>query len=64
VNLKPFAFWKGEILSLSLVLGLSLVGASPLWAHHPAGFAYVTNGGANSVLELPRFDGQFIVFAS
>jgi 6-phosphogluconolactonase len=49
VNLKPFAFWKGEILSLSLVLGLSLVGASPLWAHHPAGFAYVTNGGANSV---------------
>ena len=41
MNLKPFAFWKGEILSLSLVLGLSLVGASPLWAHHTAGFAYV-----------------------
>jgi 6-phosphogluconolactonase len=41
VNLKPFRFWKGEILSLGLVLSVSLIGAGPLWAHHTAGFAYV-----------------------
>jgi 6-phosphogluconolactonase len=46
VNLKPFRFWKGEIISLSLVLSLSLVGAGPLWAQ-TAGFAYVTNAGSS-----------------
>ena len=53
MNLKrlrvPFRLWKGEILSLRVVLCLFLVGASPLWAHHTADFAYVTNGGANSI---------------
>jgi 6-phosphogluconolactonase len=48
VNLKPFRFWKGEILSLGLLLSLSWAGATPLWAD-TASFAYVTNGGANSV---------------
>jgi 6-phosphogluconolactonase (cycloisomerase 2 family) len=50
MNLRPFRFWKGEILSLSLILSLCLVGASPLWARdHTAGFTYVTNAGANSI---------------
>ena len=48
MNLKPFRLWKGEILSLGLLLSLSWAGATPLWAD-TARFAYVTNGGANSV---------------
>ena len=42
MNLKPSRFWKGKILSLSLILSLSVVGASPLCAQ-TAGFAYVAN---------------------
>jgi 6-phosphogluconolactonase (cycloisomerase 2 family) len=49
MNLKPFRFWKGKILSLSLILSLALVGASPLWAQ-TAGFAYVaTNSSATGI---------------
>jgi 6-phosphogluconolactonase (cycloisomerase 2 family) len=47
VNLKPFRFWKGEILS-SLMLGVGLVGASPLCAQ-TAGFAYVVNNSAAGI---------------
>ena len=48
MNLKPFRFWKVDILFLGLILGLSLVGASPICAQ-TAGFTYVTNGGSNDV---------------
>ena len=48
MNLKPFRFWKGKILSLSLILSLALVGASPLWAQ-TAGFAYAANNASNDV---------------
>jgi 6-phosphogluconolactonase len=48
VNLNPFRFWKGEILSLSLVLSLCLAGADPLGAQ-TAGFAYVTNGAEDTI---------------
>jgi 6-phosphogluconolactonase len=43
----PFVFWKGKILS-SLMLGVSLVGASPLCAQ-TAGFAYVVNNSAAGI---------------
>jgi len=52
MNLNPYRvalrFSKGKILS-NFVLGVGLVGASPLWAQHTADFAFVTNGGANSI---------------
>src|SRR5580704_4113335 len=48
MNLKPFRLWKGEIISLSLSVSLSLVGASPLGAQ-TAGFAYVTNASDSTI---------------
>ena len=48
MNLKSFRIWKGEVLPLGLILGLSLVGASPLWAQ-TAGFAYVTNASDSTI---------------
>jgi hypothetical protein len=48
MDLKPFRFWKGKTLSLSLILSLSLVGASPLCAQ-TAGFAYVANSSAGGI---------------
>jgi 6-phosphogluconolactonase (cycloisomerase 2 family) len=63
VNLKPFRFWKGEIISLSLGVSLSLVGASPLWAQ-TAGFAYVTNaGGSVSAYDINAKTGALVPVA-
>jgi 6-phosphogluconolactonase (cycloisomerase 2 family) len=63
MNLKPFRIWRREIFSLSLILNLSLVGASPLWAQ-TAGFAYVTNAaGSVSAFDINAKTGALVPVA-
>ena len=64
MDLSRLRFWQGKILALSLILSLPLIGASPLWAHQTAGFAYVTNAASSvSAYEIDARTGALMPVA-